>query len=61
MEAVGIEIRPGTRAISVDQAMEALGISHGKIWDLIAKGELRTVKAGRRRLVPVAALDEFVA
>lgn len=46
---------------SVEEAAEALRLSRSRIYELIRSGKLRTVKAGRRRLVPVAALDEFVA
>jgi excisionase family DNA binding protein len=30
------------------------------VYELIRSGQLRTVKVGRRRLVPVPALAEFV-
>lgn len=30
------------------------------LYELIRSGRLRTVKQGRRRLVPVAALTEYV-
>lgn len=45
----------------VDEAAEALRISRSVIYELIRSGQLRTVKVGRRRLVPVQALDEYVA
>jgi excisionase family DNA binding protein len=45
----------------VDEAAEALRISRSVIYELIRSGRLRTVKVGRRRLVPVQALDEYVA
>lgn len=60
MDEVALII-PGTRLVPVETAQRALGISHGTIWSLIGRGELRTVRIGRRRLVPVEALDEFVA
>lgn len=44
----------------VDEAAEALRLSRSSIYELIRSGRLRTVKHGSRRLVPVAALDEFV-
>ena len=44
----------------VDEAAEALRLSRSLLYELIRSGRLRTVKAGRRRLVPVAALDEYV-
>jgi excisionase family DNA binding protein len=36
------------------------GPSRSALYELIRAGQLRTVKAGRRRLVPVAALAEYV-
>jgi excisionase family DNA binding protein len=45
----------------VDEAAEALRLSRSVLYELIRSGRLRTVKAGRRRLVPVAALTEYVA
>ena len=44
----------------VDEAAIALSLSRSVLYELIRSGRLRTVKAGRRRLVPVAALDEYV-
>jgi excisionase family DNA binding protein len=45
----------------VEEAATALRLSRTAIYDLIRSGRLRTVKAGSRRLVPVAALAEYVA
>jgi excisionase family DNA binding protein len=45
----------------VEEAAEALRVSRSVIYELIRSGQLRTVKVGRRRLVPVTALDECVA
>ncbi|WML61905.1 excisionase family DNA-binding protein [Rhodococcus sp. AH-ZY2] len=42
-------------------AQERLGIGRSKIFELIASGELRSVKIGRTRLVPESALTEFIA
>lgn len=44
----------------VDEAAEALRLSRSVIYELIRSGQLRTVKQGSRRLVPVAALGEYV-
>jgi excisionase family DNA binding protein len=54
--------RPGAPVLyRVDEAAEALRLSRSVLYELIRSGRLRTVKAGRRRLVPVAALTEYVA
>jgi excisionase family DNA binding protein len=37
------------------------GLGRTKVYELITSGELRTVKIGRRRFVPAAAVEEYVA
>ena len=44
----------------VDEAAIALSLSRSASYEAHPIRPLRTVKAGRRRLVPVAALDEYV-
>jgi excisionase family DNA binding protein len=38
-----------------------LGIGRSALYELIAAGKLKTVKVGRRRLVPREAIEEFIA
>ena len=45
----------------ITNVMEATGLGRTTIFGLIKDGTLRSVKVGRRRLVPAAALDEFIA
>ena len=45
---------------TVDEAAESLLMSRGLVYELIRSGQLRTLKQGRRRLVTVAALSEYV-
>jgi excisionase family DNA binding protein len=45
----------------VEEAAAALRLSRAMIYELIRSGQLRSVKQGRRRLVPVEALTEYVA
>lgn len=48
--------------LSIPDAREALGrLGRTKTYELIASGELRTVKIGRRRFVPASAVDEYVS
>ncbi len=48
--------------LSIPAAGESLGgLGRTKIYELIAAGELRTVKIGRRRLIPASAIAEYVA
>lgn len=55
-------IQPDVPALlyRVDEAAVALRLSRSVLYELIRTGQLRTVKAGRRRLVPVATLAEYV-
>jgi excisionase family DNA binding protein len=48
-------------AYSVDDACTTLSIGRTLLFDLIRRGELTSVKIGRRRLVPVASLEAYVA
>jgi excisionase family DNA binding protein len=45
---------------SVAEAAVVLGISRTKMFGLLEEGRVRTVRVGRRRLVPAAAIDEFL-
>ena len=45
---------------SVGEAAEAVGVGRTFMFDLIRRGEIRSFKAGKRRLVPIAALHEWV-
>jgi excisionase family DNA binding protein len=47
-------------AYRVDEAAEALRVSRDSIYELIRSGRLRTIKVGKRRLVPLVALTEYV-
>ena len=45
----------------VDEAATALRLSRSLVYELIRSGRLHSVEQGRRRLVPVSALEEYVA
>jgi excisionase family DNA binding protein len=47
-------------AYRVEEAAQALRLSRSVIYELIRSGQLRTVKQGSRRLVPVVALQEYL-
>jgi len=44
----------------VGEAAEALRLSRTAIYELIRSEQLRSVKVGKRRLVPVAAVADYV-
>ena len=47
--------------LTVDEAAERLRVSRWTLYNLIRSNQLRTIKIGRRRLIPVNALDEYLA
>lgn len=53
--------RPMPRLLAIKQAIYELGISRTALYELIEDGRLKTVKIGRRRLVPIEAIEELIA
>ena len=49
------------RLLDMRDVQERLSIGRSTAFALVANGQLRSVRIGRRRLVPVTALDEYVA
>ncbi len=48
-------------AYSPEEAAEALGISRHLIYDLLRTGQLRSRKAGNRRLIGLQQIEAFLA
>jgi excisionase family DNA binding protein len=46
---------------SVAETCDLLRLKRSKLYQLLAVGRLRSVKAGRRRLIPGSAIHDFVA
>lgn len=46
--------------LSIDQTAEILGISRGLVYGLVARGELPSIRFGRRILVLKRAIDKLV-
>jgi excisionase family DNA binding protein len=46
---------------SIEEAIEATGFSRTRIYHAIAAGSLNTFKIGRRRMISVTALKDFIA
>lgn len=57
-EVVVLQVTP--RLVDVPAAAQSLGLAESTVWELVSSERLGSVKVGRRRLVPVAALDEYV-
>jgi excisionase family DNA binding protein len=47
-------------AYSVDEAAEMLGLHRATIYDLCHQGRIASLKIGRRRLIPRAALEALL-
>lgn len=47
-------------SFTLDQAVEATGLNRSAIYRAISAGELHTFKVGKRRMVSVRALQEFI-
>lgn len=56
---VGRSVTPLT--ISVNDALAMLGIGRTRFYELVAAGEIQTIKLGRRRLVQVASLQRLAS
>lgn len=48
-------------AYSIDEAGQALGVTGRHIRNLIERGEIRSVRLGRRRVIPAEVLRELLA
>jgi excisionase family DNA binding protein len=49
------------RLLSIGEARDALGIGRSLLFGEIGAGRLRSVRVGRRRLIPASAVAEYVA
>lgn len=70
VEAIRAEVRdeverasgkPDRLLLSIVEACEVLGLSRTQVYSLVSAGRLRTLKVGRRRLVPSSAIDDYIA
>ena len=46
--------------LSPEEAAEALGVGRSRVYDLMRKRELMSVRIGKSRRVPVAAVRSYV-
>jgi len=45
---------------SIEDVIARTSLGRSKVYELLASGELGSVKVGRRRLIPARSLEEFV-
>ena len=64
-DEIAVEARPSEREpdrlLSIEQAARALSIGRTALYSEIGAGRIRSVKVGRRRLVPASAISEVAA
>jgi excisionase family DNA binding protein len=53
-------LAPTARLNSVETTMERLCVGRSTVYGLLGSGALRSVKVGKRRLIPEAALIDFI-
>ncbi len=46
--------------VPVEEAAAILSLGRSKVFELVAAGEIESLKVGRRRLIPRQALDAYV-
>ncbi len=51
---------PACRLLRVEDAALALGFKRSTAYEEIRRGRLRTVRVGRRRLIPTEYIEEYV-
>ena len=47
--------------LTVEEAAEALSLGRTYVYGLVMRNQIRSLKVGRKRRIPLAALHEFVA
>lgn len=47
--------------MTAEETAEALGLGRTVIYDLMRSGELESLKIGRSRRIPTAAIEDYVA
>jgi excisionase family DNA binding protein len=60
-ESVAQVSRLARVALRPEEAADTLGISRAKLFELLAQGQIRSIKIGRARRVPLAELHSWVA
>ncbi len=51
---------PVPRAVSISEAARSLGVSRTTFYRILTRKEIKSVRTGRRILIPVRELDRFL-
>jgi excisionase family DNA binding protein len=55
-----MEAKSERKTLTITEASEALGVSRNKAYEAARRGEILTIRIGKRILVPVAALERML-
>ena len=58
---VAVPPRAGGIALTVNESAWELHCSPNTIWNLVATGQLKSFRLGRKRLIARSAIEEFIA
>ena len=58
---MGTQVAEPPSLIAVEEAARLLGIGRSTTYELVRIGVLRSVKIGRRRLIPRGAINDAIA
>jgi excisionase family DNA binding protein len=59
MKGTKMELAP--IAVGIPEACRLLGVGRTLLYDALKSGQLPTVRLGKRRLIPMTALQAFIA
>ena len=48
------------KVLTIDEGCQALGLSRGSLYRAVARGQIPSLRIGRRLVIPVAALDRLL-
>ena len=54
------ELIPDRLTFSIEEAARALGVGRSLIFTLLKEGQLKSIRVGRRRLIPSGELQAFL-
>lgn len=55
------ETTPVRLGLSMVEGARSVGLSRARFYEIVMSGEIRSVKTGGRRIVPVAAIERWLA
>ena len=58
--AVIASAQPSRLAYGIEEAVNAVGLSRSRLYELIAAGEIAVCKVGRRTIIPATELTAFL-